>query len=47
MCKPFVSTLIPCYNAERWVGQATESALAQTYPHMEVIVYDDGSTELS
>jgi len=40
-----ISILIPCYNAERWIGQAIESALAQTYPHTEVIVWDDGSTD--
>lgn len=40
-----VSILIPCYNAERWVGQAIESALAQMWPEKEVIVVDDGSTD--
>lgn len=40
-----VSILIPCYNAERWVGQAIESALGQTWPDKEVIVVDDGSTD--
>jgi glycosyltransferase involved in cell wall biosynthesis len=40
-----VSILIPCYNAERWVAQAIESALAQTWPEKEVIVLDDGSTD--
>jgi glycosyltransferase involved in cell wall biosynthesis len=43
--QPFVSILIPCYNAERWVEQAIESALAQTWPEKEVIVVDDGSTD--
>lgn len=45
--KPFVSILIPCFNAERWVGQAIESALAQSWQHKEVIVVDDGSTDAS
>jgi glycosyltransferase involved in cell wall biosynthesis len=40
-----VSILIPCFNAERWVAQAIESALAQTWPEKEVIVVDDGSTD--
>jgi len=40
-----VSILIPCYNAERWVRQAVESALNQTYEHCEVICVDDGSTD--
>jgi glycosyltransferase involved in cell wall biosynthesis len=44
---PVVSILIPCYNAERWVAQAIESALAQTWSGKEVIVVDDGSTDRS
>ncbi len=42
-----VSILIPCYNAERWIAQSIESALAQTYGSIEVIVVDDGSTDRS
>ena len=42
---PLVSIVIPCYNAERYVGEAVQSALSQTYPNVEVIVIDDGSTD--
>lgn len=42
---PLVSILIPAYNAARWVGQAIESALEQTYSRTEVIVADDGSAD--
>ncbi len=42
---PKVSILIPCYNAERWVAQAIQSALDQTHDDKEVIVVDDGSTD--
>lgn len=40
-----VSILIPAHNAETWICDAIESALAQTWPHKEVIVVDDGSTD--
>ena len=40
-----VSILIPCFNAERWVGEAIESALKQTWAEKEVIVVDDGSRD--
>ena len=43
--RPLVSILIPCFNAEQWVAQAIDSALAQTWPEKEVIVVDDGSTD--
>lgn len=42
-----VSILIPCHNAERSVGRAVESALAQSHGDKEVIVIDDGSTDAS
>ena len=42
-----VSILIPCFNAERWIAAAVESALAQEHPDREVIVVDDGSTDAS
>jgi glycosyltransferase involved in cell wall biosynthesis len=41
------SIVIPCYNAEMFIGEAIESALWQSYPHKEVIVIDDGSTDNS
>lgn len=45
--KQTVSILIPCYNAEQWIAQTIRSALGQSYPHTEVIVVDDGSTDNS
>lgn len=42
-----VSILIPCYNAENWLGETIESALAQTWLRKEVIIVDDGSTDKS
>jgi glycosyltransferase involved in cell wall biosynthesis len=42
---PLVSVVIPCYNARHWVSDAIQSALTQTYPRVEVIVVDDGSSD--
>lgn len=42
---PLVSIVIPSYNHKRYVGQTVDSCLSQTYPHCEVIVIDDGSTD--
>ncbi len=44
---PLVSILIPCRNASPWLRICVESALGQTHPEIEVIVFDDGSTDNS
>ena len=41
----FVSVIIPCYNQARFLAEAVESALNQDYPHKEVIVVNDGSSD--
>ena len=43
--KPLVSILIPAFNAEAWIADTINSAIGQTWPHKEIIVVDDGSTD--
>jgi glycosyltransferase involved in cell wall biosynthesis len=43
--KPLVSILIPAYNAETWISETLNSAIAQTWPNKEIIVVDDSSKD--
>lgn len=45
MTNPLVSCIIPVFNGERFLAEAIESILGQTYENLEVIVVDDGSTD--
>src|SRR5579862_1211131 len=42
---PLVSILIPAYNAEEWIVDTLQSALAQSWARKEIIVVDDGSRD--
>lgn len=43
--KPLVSVLMPAYNCSRFVAQAIDCVLQQTYQHIELLVADDASTD--
>lgn len=45
MASPDVSIVITAYNVESYIGATIDAALAQTYPHCEVVVVDDGSQD--
>jgi len=40
-----VSIMMPAYNAEAYIHQAIDSVIAQSYPHWELIIVDDGSKD--
>jgi glycosyltransferase involved in cell wall biosynthesis len=42
-----ISIIIPCYNGEAYLHEAIESALAQSYQRIEIIIVDDGSGDRS
>ena len=44
---PLVSVVIPCYNHEKYIIESLESVKNEDYPHIELILIDDGSSDNS
>lgn len=44
---PLVSVIIAFLNEEKFLAEAVASVLAQDYPHWEIMLIDDGSTDRS
>ncbi|MDQ3051273.1 MAG: glycosyltransferase [Bacteroidota bacterium] len=40
-----ISVLVPCYNAGKYIREAVDSILNQTYKNLEILLIDDGSTD--
>jgi glycosyltransferase involved in cell wall biosynthesis len=45
--RPLVSVIMNCYNGEKYLAQAIDSVLAQTYNNWEIIFWDNQSTDTS
>ena len=43
--QPLISVLMPAYNSELYIAEAIESILNQSYQNIELIIFDDGSTD--
>ena len=43
--QPLVSVIMPCYNMEKFIAYTIESVQQQTYPHWELLIVDDTSTD--
>ena len=45
MNQPFLSVIVPCYNVDKYVDKCISSIVGQIYPHLEILLVDDGSTD--
>lgn len=44
---PLISVVVPVYNVEQYLEECIGSILGQTYPNIEIMLVDDGSTDAS
>lgn len=42
-----ISVIVPIYNVEEYIERCIKSIISQTYPNLEIILVDDGSTDKS
>lgn len=45
MIDPLISCIVPVFNGERYLAEALDSIIAQTYSTLEILIVDDGSTD--
>jgi glycosyltransferase involved in cell wall biosynthesis len=45
MSSPEITVLMPAYNAQKYIGEAIESVLSQTFENFELLIINDGSTD--
>jgi glycosyltransferase involved in cell wall biosynthesis len=43
--QPLVTAIVPAFNSEAWIGATLDSVAAQTWPNLEILIVDDGSTD--
>ena len=45
--QPLISVIVPVYNVEKYLKKCVNSITSQTYENLEILLVDDGSTDLS